>query len=483
MGRFSRRTFMGVMATGAAGCATTKSQPTEPIIGVKRMTTSALFTGLRKNIQGLVDQTPFVDTHEHLWEESLRLKAKAGNLPVPAPDFGMLFCHYSDSDLQVAGMPPKDREKVTGHDLSPKEKWKLVAPYYERSRHTGYIQNVRESVRLLFGEDDLSNDNVDRISDRLAAGIQPGYYRRVLSDVCNLEYTQVNGLDSPVFNITEQPDLLAQDISTIPMTTDLSVARLNGLTKREITSLAKLHEAVDWCFAEYGPLAIATKNQCAYGRRLNFDDVSDADAAPIFGRYLADPKSLKPEESKALQDHMMHYCIKKATEYHLPVKLHTGYYAGHNGMPLERVRQNAGDLCPLLNKYRDTTFVLMHIDYPYQDEVIALGKHYSNAVIDMCWAWIINPRACVRFLKEFLMAAPACKVLTFGGDYRPVEMVPGHAFIARKGLGQAVTELIEEGWVQEADAPALIDRIMRGNAHEIFDQERALKNFKKLAAS
>ena len=63
----------------------------------------------------------------------------------------------------------------------------------------------------------------------------------------------------------------------------------------------------------------------------------------------------------------------------------------------------------------------MHIDYPYQDEAIALAKHYSNVWIDMCWAWIINPAAGVRFLKEFIMAAPASKVLTFGGDYRPVE--------------------------------------------------------------
>jgi hypothetical protein len=78
-------------------------------------------------------------------------------------------------------------------------------------------------------------------------------------------------------------------------------------------------------------------------------------------------------------------------------------------------------------------------------------------------------------VKEFLGAAPACKLLTFGGDYGPVEMVPGHASIARQGLAQALGELTEEGWLAEGELPDLVDRLMRGNAGEIFDYEGTLK--------
>jgi predicted TIM-barrel fold metal-dependent hydrolase len=137
-------------------------------------------------------------------------------------------------------------------------------------------------------------------------------------------------------------------------------------------------------------------------------------------------------------------------------------------MPLDRVRRNAGDLCPLLQDFPDTRFVLMHIGYPYQDEFIALAKHYPNVSIDMCWAWIINPAAGVRFVKEFLLAAPASKLFTFGGDYIPVEPVYGHSRIARLGLSQALSELVEEGWIVLEETPPLIERLMRGNAHETF---------------
>nr|WP_187436052.1 amidohydrolase family protein [Bradyrhizobium hipponense] len=73
----------------------------------------------------------------------------------------------------------------------------------------------------------------------------------------------------------------------------------------------------------------------------------------------------------------------------------------------------------------ETRFALMHIGYPYEHEFIALAKHYPKAAIDMCWAWIINPVAGVRFLKEFLMAVPSSKIFTFGGDYVAVEPIYG----------------------------------------------------------
>jgi uncharacterized protein len=74
------------------------------------------------------------------------------------------------------------------------------------------------------------------------------------------------------------------------------------------------------------------------------------------------------------------------------------------------------------------------------------------------------------------MAAPACKIFTFGGDFIPVELVTGHARVARRGIALALTQLVEEGWVGESDVPALAERIMRGNAHETYDLERVLRS-------
>lgn len=432
---------------------------------------------LRDRIARAVDQTPFVDTHEHLWEESSRVTGRAlPRSPIPARDFGVLLRHYTDSDLKVSGLPAEDHIRLMAEGLSPKEKWRLVRPYYERCRHTGYQRCIRESVRRLFDADDIDERNCEAISTRIAERIRPGYYRPILRDAANIEYAQVNSAEHPIFMRTEQPDLLAQDLSTMALCTPPDVTAIANLSGREIRSLADWHEAIDWCFATFGPCAIATKNQAAYVRRLDYADVPAADVAPQFEAMIRG-SALSAGESKAIEDHLFHYCVRKAAAYRLPVKLHTGYYQRYHTMPLDRVRRNASDLCPILLGHLDAVFVIMHNAYPYQDEAIAMAKHFANAYVDMCWAWIINPAASVRFLKEFLMAAPACKLFTFGGDYLPVELVPGHAAIARQGIAQALCELIEEHWLDEDEAPVLIDRIMRGNAHEVFDHQRTLRSW------
>jgi predicted TIM-barrel fold metal-dependent hydrolase len=111
----------------------------------------------------------------------------------------------------------------------------------------------------------------------------------------------------------------------------------------------------------------------------------------------------------------------------------------------------------------------MHIAYPYYEDLIAVAKHYTNAHLDMCWAWIINPVGAKDFLKKYLVTAPANKILTFGGDYIPVEPVLGHAMIARRGIALALSELVEEGWLKLSDATDLIDPIMHGNVRKIFN--------------
>ena len=95
--------------------------------------------------------------------------------------------------------------------------------------------------------------------------------------------------------------------------------------------------------------------------------------------------------------------------------------------------------------------------------MVALAKHYPNAFIDMCWAWIINPMAGVRFVKEFLMAAPGNKLLTFGGDYLYPWTVPGLTpWIACEGLAQALSELVDDEWIDGRRVPELVERLMRG---------------------
>ena len=437
----------------------------------KAPTTVPKASDIADQIARRVAETPLVDSHEHLIEEKERLEKR-----VRCDDWSLLMSHYLDSDLLTAGMPPEDHRKLFAQDVCPIEKWKLLAPWWPFVKNTGYGQAVAIAIRELYGVDELSENTVEKVQEKYEELRKPGFYRRVLSEVARIHSCQVNCLSRP-FMESQLPDLLLQDISFLGMHMGPDVESYAPPTGIEVKDLADWHSVINWWFNKYADYAVAVKSQAAYRRDLDYEDVPAEKAAPVFKRQLSG-ESLSNEDRKLVEDHLFWYCVRKATEKNLPVKLHTGYYAGQNYMPLGRLANNPASVSDILSRAPDTTFILMHICYPYYEDLITLAKHYTNACIDMCWAWIINPAASVQFLKHYLVTAPANKVLTFGGDYIPVEPVVGHAVIARRGITRALVELVDEGWLSPSAAMDLIEPIMCGNGKRIFHLDEKIPRCK-----
>ncbi len=466
--RISRRDTLAGM--GALGATT--------ILGSKAVQAadSAVAGRIHPAIAEKVFAAPLIDTHEHLIEEKDRL-AGTDHPRVGADDWSLLLSHYLDSDLLVAGMARATYDRFFSAGTDPRDKWGLLEPYWPAVKNTGYGQAVRIAVRQLYEVDDLSAATVRQVQAGYEKTRRPGFYRRILCEHAKIESCQVNCLSAP-FGESNMPTLLMQDLSIVGM---FAGPNLNGFGKPtgiEVRSLADWHRVIDWWFEKYAKYAVAVKSQNAYSRDIDYEQVPAERVEAIFKRRLAN-ESLSGQERKAMEDHLFWYAVGKATEHKLPVKLHTGYYAGQNYMPQGRLLHNPGSASDLCRAAPETPFVFMHICYPYYEELISVAKHYANAHVDMCWSWIINPVSAKEFLKKFLVTAPANKVLTFGGDYIPVEPVLGHAAIARQGIGLALSELVEEDWVSIPDALELADLIMHNNARRIFhlaEKSKALQN-------
>lgn len=437
---------------------------------------------LDAELRDLILTAPIVDTHEHLVEESSRLRPVTDedraspfsfNIRWRQKGLGVLFSHYMDSDLVVAGMPEADLQVLWDPDAEPGDKWRRAKPYWERAKNTGYGLNVRESLLALFGEGDITDGNWEALDGKLRALVKPGFHDLVLRQVSNIDHCQVNSLETEPFMETGEPDLLLQDIAFSSIANVGNVDALAERMSRDIATIDDWEEAIAWAFDQWGPKAVAAKSNQAYNRPLDYALVSKDEARGAFERLRKGGGAVRDGDWKAVSDYSFHESVRHATRHGLPVKLHTGYYAGHNGMPLSRLRTNASDMCALCAAHRDARFVFMHITYPYQDEAIAVAKHYSNAWIDMCWAWAVNPAASLRFLKEFLVAAPANKVFPFGADYGVAELVPGHGRMARRGIARALAELVDEGWLHHGQCEGIARRLLAQNAYELFPIERA----------
>ena len=422
----------------------------------------------KKIIQEKVVKTPFIDTHEHLNEETDRLNESS-----KTDCWINMLRPYIGDDLISAGLPISEFKRIWNSESSLLQKWKTIEPFWQNIKNTGYSKSILITLKKLYDIEEINQKNLDEIQQKYLKFKKKGYYKTVLRDIANIKYCQVNSLDGKCFRETEYPELLKQDLSIIPMFTDENsvlgetIEQFSKPTGIKVKNIDDWYAVIDWYFEKYGNKAIAVKSQNAYSRTLDYEKVSKENAAPIFLKKLEN-KKIEKAEKKALEDHLFWYAVDKATEYNLPVKLHTGYFAGFNGMPMDRLRKHPGEMTKLCMNSPKTKFVFMHTTYPYQNELTAIVKHHSNAHAACCWAWIINPIATKNFLKEFLVTAPASKILTFGGDYGHVETIVGHAEIARQGITQALTELVEENWFTLNEVLELIEPIMYKNAEKIF---------------
>jgi hypothetical protein len=338
---------------------------------------------------------------------------------------------------------------------------------WERCRHTGYGEAVRLIAQLVYGIAEITADSVEVARVRNLELRQPGERLRLLRDVANLDHVQVDDFRMQCEPDASGPDFFLYDLSWVEFckgTVDAEgIEREVGIA---VESLAGLRGAIEALFQKYGPCAIAVKSQHAYERTLRWEERSDTDAERALLRNL-DGQELGRDERLCLGDWCLARGVEQAIAHNLPFKLHTGYYAGHSRMPIERVR--AAHLCALLARYPAARFVLMHAAYPYSAELIALAKHYPNAYIDMCWAWSIDPYSACDTLRRTIHAVPANKVFAFGGDTSWPAAAVAYAAQARAWLIRALTGEVEDGLLSEGEAIALATRLTRENQLECFD--------------
>jgi predicted TIM-barrel fold metal-dependent hydrolase len=273
------------------------------------------------------------------------------------------------------------------------------------------------------------------------------------------------------------PDFFLYDLSWVKFCSgQIEPEHLYNATNVEVRDLASLREAMAALFARLGPLAVAVKTQHAYNRTLLWEERTDADAAAVLAAVLNAPDTVDEASRLVLGDWCLARGVELATEYNLPFKIHTGYYAGHGYMRTERIR--SGHLCGLLARYPHARFVLMHIAYPYSDEITAIAKHYPNVWVDLCWAWSINPVAAADFVRRFIHAVPSNKLFGFGGDsFWPCASV-AYSIQAREGLIRALEGEFADGFLTEPDALRLAQQFLQQNQRECFDLDTTRQNIR-----
>ncbi len=412
-----------------------------------------------------IGKIQLIDTHEHLIDESERLDCIKPF--VQCDDWTTILGLYTKFDFVSSGMLQKEVDSISSQEISPIEKWKIIQPYWDSIKHTGCGQVISHTINDLYDISELNEKIIPKLQERYVSYRKKGFYEETLKRA-NIKSCIVNPPERP-FKETELPDLLHQDINASGMIR-MNVEQMNENILSKISNLSDWLEIINWWFNKYSDVAVGVKIGLAYFRRLDFEKTDIEIAASLFSKKVLG-QGLNENEEKILQDYLFWYVVDLATKNKLPIKLHTGHQAMNNFMNLENVMFNPADCANLCRLSPDTKFIFFHISYPYYEPMISLTKHYSNAIIDMCWSWTINPIASIEFLKKYIMTSPINKLMVFGGDDLYIENLIGHAKLARKGISLALSELIKSKWISEKDAIEIANRIMWENAEKIYEIE------------
>lgn len=420
-----------------------------------------------------INSMPMVDTHEHLRTEQQYVEE--------GPDLlQAMFGNYLLDDLVVAGASTEAVARlVDAGDPDIRARFQGVRDAWDVCQYTGYGEAVGLIARLVYDLDEITPDGLEKATVRHASLCQPGERLRLLREVALLDHVQID-LDQEAGQANRNsewavlPDPAGREYFLYDLSWAifcdgrLELERLHAESGIEVTTLAELREAFAALFARYGPLAIAVKSQHAYRRTLRWQERNDAEVEPVLAKMLAG-RELSEAERLCLGDWCWARGVELAIEYNLPFKLHTGYYGGYGRMPIDRIR--AGHLCSLFARYPQARFVLMHIAYPYSDELVALAKHYPNVYVDLCWVWSIDPWTTHDFVRRMIHAVPINKLFAFGGDtYWPAASV-AYAAQARTWLTRTLQAEVDDRLLTEPQAIAIAERLMQTNQRDCFDIE------------
>lgn len=409
-----------------------------------------------------IEKAVLIDTHEHLPKE-------ADFVASPPDVLTDLFGNYVTADLVVAGAAQDAVKRLTdASDPDIRARFAPIAKAWECCQYTGYGEAVRTIAQRFYGVEEITLKTLEQAQQKAAQWRRPGTRKEVLQQA-GIDHVQIDDFSWKCLPDTSGAEFFLYDLSWVNFCNgEIKPKELHAETGIEVRDLETLRAAMSALFAKYGHCAIAVKSQHAYSRTLRWEERDDTEASHILDKVLA-AQEVTEAERCLLGDWCTARGVELATEYNLPFKIHTGYYAGHSSMPVERIP--AGHLCGLLRRYPNAKFVLMHIAYPYSEEMIALAKHYPNVWVDMCWAWSINPFAATDWVRRFIHAVPANKLFGFGGDsWNPLASV-AYALQARQGLTRALEAELADGLLTEPQALALAERFLMTNQQECFDIE------------
>ncbi|MCD6219775.1 amidohydrolase family protein [Candidatus Calescamantes bacterium] len=418
-----------------------------------------------KELFEYLENIPTIDAHEHLPPEEERINKKVDVLFV-------FFQNYTRSDFVTSGCPTETYNTFSNTEIPLHERWKKAKPYWEKIKTTSYSHAAMIALKGIYGYDNITDENIEEISQKIQSENKKGLYKKVLKDKCNIKIS-INHIRK----VELDKEFFVPAMHVDPFTDIFNISNLRELEKKYDTPIHSLRDLENLTrkiisfWKSKG--VVGLKFGHAYRRNLYFPKISYTQADKAFtkifsslSRWETTEHSLNGEDIDILTNYMVHICIQSAQENNLVVIFHTGLQAS-NYRILDNTRPER--LTNLFKEYPKVKFDIFHGGLPYIDEAGIMAKYFPNVWVNMAWMHIISPEMSKIALKRWLDILPPSKIIGFGGDYHIVEKVYGHITMARINIAEVLSQMIDEDRITIKQAKTICKQLMHDSPAELYN--------------
>jgi hypothetical protein len=210
---------------------------------------------------------------------------------------------------------------------------------------------------------------------------------------------------------------------------------------------------------------VAFKSIAAYrtGLAIGKPDRREAGTAFKLWRQVAVRDGRVRLASRPLGEYLLWIALEAAAEQALPVQFHTGF--GDSDADL--LKANPLLLRPLIEETK-AQIVLLHVGWPFYRETAHLASLYPNVWLDLSLAIPFATAGIPGMLRDVLGMAPLSKVMFATDAFTMPEIYWLAAKWGRWGLEQVLSELVEEGFLDDGGAYEVGEMILNRNARGIY---------------
>jgi len=215
--------------------------------------------------------------------------------------------------------------------------------------------------------------------------------------------------------------------------------------------------------------AVGFKCVTAYRTGLDIRKSEEWEAKRDFKKYkdASDSMRLDPHfDIKSLRDYMISHTVSKCLDLDVPLQIHTGI----GDVDVVAKACNPINLFDFLKleEVRRAKIVLTHGGYPYAQEAAWLTNVFPNVYLDLS---IYTPFTYVniaRRILDILEMAPTNKILYASDAFKIPELHWVSVGLFKRGLGQALNEMISFDTINEDDASTIAGAILSENAERLY---------------